>query len=144
MSFAYFDTSAVVKRYVEEPGSTQVRALLRRRDLSSSAIAPVELVSALCRRRHDGELSESQFAAITRRLESDRRQWLLIEAGEPLLRRAETILQAAPRLRTLDAIHLASFSLVREESGLRVPFVTADARQQAAAKTMGMDVVWVG
>ena len=47
MTFAYFDTSAVVKRYVLEPGSLQVRRLLRQHDFLSSAITPLEILSAL-------------------------------------------------------------------------------------------------
>ena len=45
MTFAYFDTSALIKRYVSEKGSARVVSLLRRHDLSSSAITPVEVMS---------------------------------------------------------------------------------------------------
>ena len=32
LGWAYFDTSALVKRYIREPGSEQVRALLRQHE----------------------------------------------------------------------------------------------------------------
>ena len=48
---AYFDTSVLVKRYVREDGSMYARALMRRHRVVSSAVAPLELLSALTRRR---------------------------------------------------------------------------------------------
>ncbi len=75
MTFAYFDTSALVKRYVRERGSAQVGSLLRRHDLLSSAITPVEVVSALSRKRRDGDLSEEGFLATLSRVQSDRVRW---------------------------------------------------------------------
>ena len=48
--WAYFDTSALVKRYVDEPGRREVQQLLRRHDCVTSAILPVELRGALRRR----------------------------------------------------------------------------------------------
>ena len=72
MTFAYFDTSALIKRYVRERGSTRVVSLMRRHELLSSAITPVEVMSALSRRRRDRELSEEDFAATASRVQSER------------------------------------------------------------------------
>lgn len=77
-TWGYFDTSALVKRYVNEPGSRQARALQRRLDFLSSAIAPVEAMSALMRRRRAGDLSEESFRAVLRRFQSDRARWELV------------------------------------------------------------------
>jgi hypothetical protein len=44
--------------------------------------------------------------------------------------------------RTLDAIHLAAALTFRDTSGLRVPFVTADARQREAAEPAGLPILW--
>ncbi|MGH7387624.1 MAG: type II toxin-antitoxin system VapC family toxin, partial [Candidatus Methylomirabilales bacterium] len=56
--WAYFDTSVLVKRYVREPGSRRARVLLRRYRFLSSAIAPLEVISALVRRQSAGELTK--------------------------------------------------------------------------------------
>ncbi|MEX0804876.1 MAG: type II toxin-antitoxin system VapC family toxin [Candidatus Binatia bacterium] len=93
MTFAYFDTSALVKRYVRERGSAQIGSLLRRHDLLSSAITPVEVLSALWRRKRNGDLSEENFSATLSRVQSDRIRWELVEAGGAVLRRAEEIVQ---------------------------------------------------
>jgi predicted nucleic acid-binding protein len=75
---AYFDTS-VVKRYVEEARSPQARGFMRRYRLLSSVIAPVETVSAVCRRHRAGELSLTDFDAILARLRTDQAHWELVE-----------------------------------------------------------------
>jgi len=142
--FAYFDTSVVVKRYVSEPGSLQVRTLLRRHDFLSSAITPVELMSALCRRKQNGDLSEEDFTAVLRRVQSDRMRWELVEVGATILSRAEEILQGGTGMRALDAIHVASLITVQAASGIRIPFITNDGRQRDAARHMSLDVVWIG
>ena len=98
---AYFDASVLVKRYFTGPGSTSSRMLLRRYDVLSSAVVPVELVSELARRRSAGEVGED------------------------------------------DAIHVASALVLADEFGRRVPFLTADARQRAAAAAVNLEVVWV-
>ncbi len=140
---AYFDTSVLVKRYIREPGAARARSLMRRYRFLSSVIAPVEAMSAFCRRRAAGELSPLDYAAILRRMRADREYWELVEAAAPVLDRAEELIQQAD-LRTLDALHLASAMVLRAGAGVNLPFVTADARQRDAARQMELEVVWVG
>jgi hypothetical protein len=44
--WTYFDTSALVKRYVEEAGRGDVLQLLRRNDLVTSAVLPMSVSAA--------------------------------------------------------------------------------------------------
>jgi predicted nucleic acid-binding protein len=143
-TWAYFDTSALVKRYIRESGSVQVRALLRRHDFLSSAVTPLEVMSALCRRRRDGDLSDDNFVVLVRRVQDDRTRWELVEVGSTVLSRAEEVIQGRVPIRALDAIHLASLVTFQAASGTRIPFVTGDDRQREAAGHIGLDVVWVG
>ena len=144
MTFAYFDTSALIKRYVRERGSTRVVSLMRRHDLLSSAITPVEVMSALSRRRRDRELSEEDFAATASRVQSERIRWELVEVGETVLNRAEEIVQGTVPMRALDAVHVASLMAFQAASSIQIPFVTGDGRQRDAANYLGLDVIWVG
>lgn len=141
--WAYFDTSVLVKRYVREPGAARARALLRRYRFLSSAIAPVEVVSTLCRRLAAGELAERDFGAILSRMQHDRPYWELVEVSSLVLSQAEELIQRT-MLRTLDAIHVASAMTFQVTSGIRVPFMTADTRQRDAAERLAIQVVWVG
>ena len=144
MSFAYFDTSALVKRYVRERGSRQVVSLLRRYELLSSAITPLEAISALSRRRRDEELSEEDFSATLGRIQSERTRWELVELGAAVLSRAEEIVQGTLPIRSLDALHVASLTTFQDAAGMRIPFATADARQRNVAALLGLNVIWIG
>ena len=146
VSLAYFDTSVLIKRYAKERGSSRAQALLRSHRFLSSAIAPVEAVSALFRRRAAGDLAEHDFAAIMSRFAKDRGYWELIEVSATVLDQAEDII-ARVGVRTLDAIHLASAIVFQNAAGLpraRIPFVTADVQQRDAGVRLSLEVRWVG
>lgn len=140
--WAYFDTSVLVKRYIKEEGSTVARNLLQRYRLLSSAITPVEVLSALSRRRTAGELTPRDFLAIRSRLRKDRSYWELVEVGAIVLSQAEELVQKTG-LRTLDAVHVASALSFQAASGLTIPFITADIKQRDAAATLALNLIWV-
>lgn len=140
---AYFDTSVLVRRYVEEAGATRARNLLGTHRLLSSAVAPLEVLAALCRKRASGQLPTTDFTAIRSRVLRDRTHWELIEVSPLVLAQAEAVIMETA-LRTIDALHLASHLVFQSSSGLRIPFVTGDARQRDAATQLELDVVWAG
>ena len=138
MAWAYFDTSALVKRYVNEPGRREVSQLLRRHQLVTSAILPVEVRSAVRRRASEGTLDAARVPEVLRRLSKDRPYWTLVDVGSEVLAAAEALVGTYP-LRTLDAIHVASAQLFR--SRVMLPdfiFVSGDERQTAAAGAVGL------
>jgi len=145
VSLAYFDTSVLVKNYVQEAGSPRARALLRTYSFLSSALTPVELMSALMRKHSTGELNLQDLPKILARIQEDRLYWKLLDIGASVLSQGEQLVQKT-RMRTLDAIHLASLAVFRSASGsVSVSaFITADGRQRDAATNLGLDVVWVG
>ncbi len=140
--WAYFDTSVLAKRYVKEAGSSATRGLLQRFRFLSSAVTPVEVMSALSRRRAAGELAPKDFLAIRARLLKDRAYWELVEVSERVLRQAEELVQKTD-VRTLDALHIASAMMFQAVSGLTIPFITSDAKQRDAAQAMVLTVIWV-
>jgi predicted nucleic acid-binding protein len=140
--WAYFDTSVLVKRYVKEEGSAVARRLLQRYRFLSSAIAPVEVLSALSRRRTSGEVAPRDFLAIRSRLHKDRSYWELVEVGAIVLSQAEEVVQKTG-LRTLEALHVASALAFQAASGLTIPFITADVRQRDAANNLALNLIWV-
>lgn len=67
MADYFFDTSALVKRHVNEVGSAWVRSLTRPKAAHSLYIAritEVEIFSAVTRKQRGGELALAQAAAI--------------------------------------------------------------------------------
>ena len=132
----YFDTSALIKRYVDEPGRDEVSQLLRKGDCIVSAILPVEVHSALQRRVTDRTLHESQLTAILKRFTADRTFWTFIEVSPEVLGAAESLC-ATHSLRALDAIHVASAQLFNVRIGSAAfTFVSADVRQTVATAAL--------
>lgn len=141
-SWAYFDTSVIVKRYVGERGSPEAQRLLRLHRIISSAIAPLELLSALTRRYGQRELSGPDYSAILSRVKQDRDFWELVEVTPAVLARAEeTVLKL--NVRALDAIHLSSAATFQDFTGTSLPFITSDERQIGAAEKCGLKVIRV-
>ncbi len=136
--WAYFDTSALVKRYVDEPGRREVQQLLRRHECVTSAILPVELRSALRRRVAERTLDSPRVSEILKRVAADRAYWTVIEVGAEVLSGAEALVSVHP-LRTLDAIHVASAQLFAARLSIAdLIFVSADQRQVEVAKAIGL------
>jgi predicted nucleic acid-binding protein len=142
--WAYFDTSALIKRYVDEAGRREVLQLLRRHDGVTSAVLPVELRSALRRRVSEGTLDKERVPEILKRFATDRAFWAFVEVTSDVLAPAETLVARHP-LRTLDAIHVASAQLFAARiTASELIFVSADARQTAAATAEGMTIRKIG
>ena len=138
MAYAYFDTSALIKRYVNEAGRLEVVKLLAKNACVVSAVLPIEVRSALRRRVTEGTLDKDRLPAILKRFTADRAFWTVIEASRDVLAAAETLSAAHP-WRALDAIHVASAQLFATRiSSSAFSFVSADTRQITAAVALGM------
>jgi predicted nucleic acid-binding protein len=67
----YADTSALVKRYLEEPFSTEFDTLLQQGAMAISRLTIVELRCALARRRRNREIDTLRETRINAELGSD-------------------------------------------------------------------------
>lgn len=141
--WAYFDTSALVKRYVVETGRRDVLRLLRQYACVTSVVLPIEIASALRRRSAEGSIDVGQLPRLQKRLAADREFWTLVEIRRDLLSSAEALASTSP-LRTLDAIHVASAHLFATRMPMvRLLFVSADQRQTQAAAAIGLSTVLI-
>jgi predicted nucleic acid-binding protein len=137
--WAYFDSSAVVKVYVQEDGRATVLRLLRLHEVVVSAILPVEIRGALRRRADENAIERSRLPAALNQLAADRAQWNVLAVSAEILEGAEQVV-ARHAVRTLDAIHIASAKEFAERLQAHVPFVSADDRQIEAAAAIGLIV----
>lgn len=142
LTAAYFDTSVLVKTYVQERGSAAAVEALGRYAMVTSAIAPIELTSALRRRRDSGDLAAGDMEPIRESIRRDRSAWRLLSVDDSVLDRAEDV-AGRVAVRALDAVHLASALVFRDERRAAAPFITADERQRRAAAALGLDVLFV-
>jgi predicted nucleic acid-binding protein len=142
--WAYFDSSALVKRYIDEAGRREVLQLMRRYDVVTSTILPIELRSAMRRRESEGTLDAPALPGILKRIATDRGYWTLVEVGSGVLTAAEMLVATHP-LRTLDAVHVASAQMfaarIKAQDSI---FVSADKRQTDVASVLGMNVRLIG
>lgn len=142
MSDYFVDTSALAKRYVAETGSTWVRSWIHPdagHRVFISAIASVEVMSALMRREREGTLSRED----RQKLENDflyhvETEYLLIDPDKNVLNKARYLLKHA--LRTLDAIQLASALETSLLFDIHPIFVSADTRLLNAAAAEGLPI----
>jgi len=136
----YLDTSALVKFYVEEPGSRAVRALLERAQVvSTSRVAYVEMRAGLARKLRQGELREKEYKHILSAFEKDWKDYFVIEVSKSVANLGGELVEKHP-LRALDALHLASALFLRERVRSDVFFSSFDERLNEAAKAEGLAV----
>jgi predicted nucleic acid-binding protein len=108
----YFDTSYLVRLYVEDRGFASVRSLAAIEHVASSLHGKAEVVAALHRCLREGRLNPRQFrTTLNEFLENDRDgafRWLAIEeAAVDILAKAYAKLPGDVFLRAADALHLA-------------------------------------
>jgi predicted nucleic acid-binding protein len=131
----YVDSSALLKRYVEESDSDVADSYLRSDPvLVTARHTVVEVRRNLARLLEGRDLSaaRSAFAADVAALS-------IIELDEVTCEAAATVAEVTG-VRTLDALHLAAAQRV---GGPAVPFLTFDVRQAQAARAVGLTVVGV-
>ncbi len=120
----YFDSSAFVKLFVDEPESAAVRAQVG--EIVSSDLIAIEVRRTA--RRLGGRAPALAEGAMSR--------VRLIPIGLEIRDQAGSI--GPPVMRSLDAIHLATAHLVRESIDA---VVTYDRRLTEAAEALGLPVL---
>lgn len=127
------DTSALVKRYVEEPHSDWlVNEMAQESEWCASMLLACESPIVLARNVE----SAAELAAVDQRLQDDLDRFSFVPVDGDCLANAVSIARAFS-LRTLDAIHLAALRSVPE--GCR--FITFDRSQARAAEEMGLELL---
>lgn len=135
----YMDTSSLVKLYVEETGSTQVRAWLEEADaVATCRIAYPETLSAMTRRWRNGDLAQSTYDLSRDSFTQDWRHYVVLDFDELEAGRLVT----AYGLRGLDAVHLSSAKLLASRQQAVVPaFSSFDRRLNDAAAAEGFIIL---
>jgi predicted nucleic acid-binding protein len=135
----YLDSSALVKRYVREPGSDAVRSLFRRAVPAVLRLAQAEAAAAICRLAREGAIGFEARGAILARIERDMGILTVVEIRQPVVDHSVTLLARYP-LRAYDALQLAGAVLLRDR-GATVSFWCADLALLDTARDAGLRVV---
>src|SRR5439155_10191729 len=104
----FLDTSALVKRYVQEPGSDKVRSLFRRRkEICVARITSAELCATIARVCRDGGIDVETRDDLLTRAQRDFRQLTIVELRPAVLARVPPLVVRWP-LRGYDPVQLAA------------------------------------
>lgn len=129
----YVDSSALLKRYVDEPESDAADELLRAAQLLLTARhSIVEVRRNLARLLADSDVTDAR-TAFMRDVES----FSIVELDAATCEVAASISELTG-VRTLDALHLAA---VQRAGGSTIPLLTYDVRQAQAARSLGLTVI---
>jgi len=131
----FFDSSALAKRYVDEPGSEAVDSLcMGASELALSVICVPEIISALNRRLREKAISRSDYNQAKRCLSEDVRDAVVINLTPSVVSGCVSVLELNP-VRAMDALHVACALEWKAQL-----FVSADNRQISAARKVGLNV----
>lgn len=137
MTLLYLDTSALLKLYVDEPGSLAVRQLFGGQAMSTCRITWAEACAALARREREAAVAESALANARRRLTHDWPAFHLVEVTRTLVAKAGEFAEAFA-LRGYDAVQLAAGHALHTALDEPPLFVAFDRRLNRAARLLGM------
>ena len=144
MAVYYFDTSALVKLYIEEPGTERMLELTANPEEHTFAIlelARVEFRAAVRRRQREGDLSGETAAALLTDLDEHLQSLYLVQPlTAPVVEEAVALLDRHA-LRAYDAMQLAGSLILKSSVSDPPSFVCADQALVNAAEQEGLTVV---
>jgi hypothetical protein len=154
----FFDSSALVKRYVDEDGSGWVRAITAPaalNDINVARVTGAEVLAAITKRQRGGDIPAPDAARFIAEFRHDfAHQYLPIEVTGAVVAHAMALIESHP-LKGYDAVQLATALAVRGHLaalGATLPpssatsrsfmltFVTADDALDRAAIAEGLIV----
>lgn len=135
----YLDTSALVKLYIDETGSGQVKMAVNQAEVvATSLLAYVEARSAFARKYREGGISLKEYHYIIESFDGDWERYYAIKVSEKIVKAAATVAERNA-LRALDALHLASAKALTELASIHITFLGADRQLIEAARAEGLE-----
>ncbi len=111
----YFDTSALIKRYIKESGSEVIDdAIDKAKEILVSALTHIEAISSLRRLLSEEKICKADYEKIKIELAKDFKDFTILPILQETLNKAFQIVDSE-NLRTLDAIQLATVIIASEK-----------------------------
>lgn len=139
----FFDTSALIKFFHKEDGSQKVTELIvsEENEIWISELARIEFISAVFRRFRNREMSETELSEALSAFEEELTSFNIEPLGHAIVKETETLIKRYGKtmgLRSLDALHLGTFSLISEDDW---SFVAADKGLCDVAQALGYKAI---
>ena len=134
----FFDTSALIKRYVIEEGSKKVDKLMDRADnIIVSAITEIEAHSTFKRLLMEKAISQTDYKTLITEFEIDYPYFSKIIFDNLIVTNAKLLIDKY-QLKTLDSIQLGTALLLKDEIDY---FIVCDSKLVKAGKKEGLKII---
>jgi len=137
----YFESSALVKKYVQEAGSEEVFSrMVKSGPVVTAKLAYPEILSSLARKRREKALTEKDYHGALGDFEEDWKEFLIIEFQDELLPVMKLLSSRHP-LKGADLVHLGSAIWFGKAVREKITFVASDVQLLKIARQEKMEVV---
>lgn len=134
----FFDTSALIKRYISEKGSENVDALMNRcGSIVVSAITEIEACSTFKRLLVEKAISAGDYTVLLSEFEKDYPFFTSVVFDQTVAANAKLLIEKY-QLKTLDSIQLGTALLYKDEIDY---FVACDMKLIQSGKKEGLRTV---
>jgi predicted nucleic acid-binding protein len=142
---AYFDTSAIAKYFHDEMGSVDVIKIIDdpNNTIWISELAITEFLSAFHRKFRMSEINLETLQDVMTAFESKAAVWSIEPFSTLQTEEANRIISTYGKtisIRTLDALHLAAFNLLKQDNWI---FVVADKQLSNVATAAGIKTLFI-
>ena len=139
----FFDTSALIKFFHEEEGSEIVTKLISSQEnkIWILELVRIEFTSALYRRYRNKEIKDKQLIEAISGFNDEIASYNIEPLRQVIIKEAEFLINKYGKihgLRTLDALHMAAFSLIAEKEWA---FVAADVNLCDVVQFIGFKTI---
>jgi len=139
----FLDTSAMIKIYHAEGGTTFMRGMYRDSNIFTvSELACLEFTSVMYRRCRAGDFNDEFRGELISRFSADQAtRYQVVGVNSDIIEEAVRIVErvgAATPLRSLDAIQVACYIAYCDESTV---FLSSDKRLNTIVETLGRTVI---
>lgn len=137
----YLDTSALVKKYFKEEGSSEVISVWKESlGIVTSAVAYAELVAAVYRKASEMPVKKSLLKTVLNTFQGDWLSFIIVQVDNRLNETIHKVI-ADYGLRGFDAIHLSSALTIESVVSDNFLFACFDERLKRAAQSEGMETL---
>ena len=135
---AFFDSSALAKRYIDESGSERIESIcLEAEMIGISLLCMPEIISALCRLKRESVITQNQYNNAKQALFKDLEDAMVCNITPSVIKHSIKILEENP-IRAMDALHIGCALEWKADV-----FISSDLKQISSAKNVGLKVIKV-
>jgi len=134
----FFDTSALVKRYIAETGSEKVDDLFKTASqIIISPVTKIEAYSTLNRLKSENAVSEEDYSKLNEEIQYDFRYFKVLSFNQEIEAQSIYLIEKH-QLKTLDSIQLAS---CLSQKDFVDSFIVSDKRLKQAAENEKLNLI---